>query len=80
MEDPIEGEEIDTKDIIQAKKAGNFYLPNPNDPTKTRKDDLEFESTLKSMNTLSLLDFNPKTGTLYIGKIFDNQLKIYLQW
>ena len=64
----FEGEEVDTKAFIQAKRVFNFYLPSPTDNDKTREKDEDFHDKLKNLNTLSLIDFDTKNGNLYIGK------------
>lgn len=68
MENIEQGEELDTKFMIHGKKAFNFYLPKPDAPAESRKDDTDFVEQLKAINTLDLIDFDPKFGTLYIGK------------
>jgi hypothetical protein len=67
MENIQEGLEVDTKHMIQAKKAFKFFLPNP-DNTSTRESDSDFPEKLKEINTLSLIDYDKLYGTLYFGK------------
>lgn len=62
MEDIREGEEVDTKFMIQASKAFNFYLPNPVDTKKSREDDQEYCENMKNINSLQLIDFHHESG------------------
>lgn len=65
MAEALTGEELDTKFMIQAKKAANFILTSPSgDP---RDQDTDFQDKLKDTNTLSLIDFDETYGTIYIG-------------
>lgn len=68
MENIEPGEEVDTKFMIHGSKAFNFYLPNPVDSSKSRKDDSEYVDKMKGINSLQLIDFDSEFGTLYIGK------------
>lgn len=68
MENIQEGLEVDTKHMIQAKKAFKFFLPN-SDNTGTRENDLDFADKLKQINTLSMIDYDKEYGTIYFGKL-----------
>lgn len=68
MEDILQGEELDTKHMIQARKAINFFLPNPLKEGESREKDLDYSEKLKDICTLDLVDFDPQYGTLYFGK------------
>lgn len=72
MADIIPGEEIDTKHMIQGKKATHFFLPNPMNKEKSRKKDSDYADKLKEMNTLDLIDVDPDFGTIYFGKYFSS--------
>lgn len=58
MEGVTQGEEVDTKFMIQASKAFNFYLPNPTNPEQSREGEEEYCTNMKNINSLQLIDFD----------------------
>ena len=74
MDNLIEGEEIDTKHMIQAQKYQHFYVTKPYDASQeSRKDDEEYLEQLKQVDTLGLVDYDVGNGTLYIGKYLSSK-------